>query len=199
IESIEVLKDASAAAQYGARASNGVIVITTKRGRPGAPQVSLSSYYGFQDVPTRIDMASSAEWQALFQQAYTNAGLPTPAGVAQPTSISTDWQDALFRHGAIQSYNLTVSGGTDQASYLVSGGYLTQRGTIMRTSFDRYSFRVNTDAQRGRFSIGERLALSRSDHRGLVGFPLIEAVRMLPTIPVYDSTNPGGFGYGSDA
>jgi TonB-linked SusC/RagA family outer membrane protein len=199
IESIQVLKDASAAAQYGSRASNGVIVITTKRGRAGPPRVRLESYYGFQDVPDRIDMAGTQEWQALYQQAYEPAEMTPPAGVTEPTEISTDWQDALFRSGAIQSHNLTVSGGTENASYLFSGGYLNQEGTIIRTNFDRYNFRVNSEARLKAVTFGENLALSRTNHRGLVGYPLIDAVRFLPTIPVYDENNPGGFGYGSDA
>jgi TonB-linked SusC/RagA family outer membrane protein len=199
IASIDVLKDASAAAQYGARASNGVIVITTKKGRAGGPKVTIGSYYGFQEVPTRIDMAGTAEWQALYAQAYANAGITPPAGVTQPTSVNTDWQDALFRRGAVQNYDLSVSGGSQDGSYFLSGGYFNQAGSIMDTEFDRISFRANTEARFGRVTLGENASLSTSKHRGLVGFPLIEAVRFLPTIPIYDESNPSGFGYGSDA
>lgn len=199
IASIEVLKDASAAAQYGSRASNGVIVITTKKGRAGAPQLSFSTYYGFQEVPTRIDMAGTAEWQALYTQAYANAGITAPAGVTQPTTVNTDWQDQLFRRGAVQNYDLSVSGGGLVGSYFLSGGFFDQKGSIMDTDFDRYSFRANSEARFKAITLGENVALSRTDHRGLVGYPLIEAVRFLPTIPVYDPANPSGFGYGSDA
>jgi TonB-linked SusC/RagA family outer membrane protein len=199
IATIEVLKDASAAAQYGSRASNGVIVITTKKGRVGAPRVSFGSYYGFQEVPTRIDMAGTPEWQALYKQAYANAGITPPAGVSQPVSVNTDWQDALFRRGAIQNYDLSVAGGSEAGSFYVSGGYFDQVGSIIKTDFNRYSFRANSEARFKRVTLGENVALSRTDHRGLVGYPLIEAVRFLPTIPIYDSANPSGFGYGSDA
>ena len=194
IASIEVLKDASAAAQYGSRASNGVIVITTKKGRVGAPRVSFGSYYGFQEVPTRIDMAGTPEWQALYQQAYANAGITPPAGVSQPVSVNTDWQDALFRRGAIQNYDLSVAGGSEAGSFYVSGGYFDQIGSIIKTDFNRYSFRANSEARFKRVTLGENVALSRTDHRGLVGYQLIEAVRFLPTIPIYDFYNFWTFG-----
>lgn len=199
IASIEVLKDASAAAQYGAQASNGVIVIRTRRGVSGENRMELHSYYGYQEVPKRIDMMNTTQWAALTRQAYQNAGLTPPAGAATPPGTSTDWQSAVFQRGAIQDHNLQISGGSPTATYFLSGGILDQKGTIITTNFRRYSFRVNSRATRGRLTLGENVALSRADRQGLNGFPLIDVVRMLPTIPVYDSTNPGGYGYGSPA
>src|SRR5690348_4513652 len=202
IESIEVLKDASAAAQYGAQASNGVIVIRTRRGHAGNNEVQLHTYYGVQDVPKRLNMMNAAQWQALNLQAYQNAGFQPqdiPAGITQPATVNTDWQDAVFQRGAIQDYNLQMSGGTPTAGYLVSGGVLDQNGTIITTNFRRYSFRVNSDARSGRFSLGENLALSQGNQQGLNGYPLIDVVRMVPTIPVHDPNNAGGYGYGSTA
>lgn len=199
IESIEVLKDASAAAQYGAQASNGVIVIRTRRGQSGNTDVQLHTYFGFQSVPKRIDMMNATQWAALTQQAYQNAGLTAPAGATSPGTVNTDWQNAIFQQGAIQDYNLRVSGGTPTATYLVSGGVLDQKGTVITTNFRRYSFRVNSEARRGRLGFGENVALAQGNQRTLNGFPLIDVVRMLPTIPVYDPTNPGGYGYGSTA
>lgn len=199
IESIEVLKDASAAAQYGAQASNGVVVIRTRHGRTGANKVQLSSYYGGQSVPKRIDMMSTAQWQALNTTAYANAGITPPSGVTTASTVNTNWQDAVFRGGAIQDHNLSVSGGSADATYLVSGGYMEQQGTIITTDFKRYSLRVNSDARRGRFGVGEALAISRGDRQGLNGLPLIDVVRMAPSIPVYDPANAGGYGYGSAA
>lgn len=202
IESIEVLKDASAAAQYGALAANGVVIIRTRRGRPGNNVVNLQSYYGYQQVPTTIDMMNSRQWAQIQQQTYVNAGRPVPAGVTAALNgqaISTDWQDALFRNGAIQDHNLSVSGGTQNASYLISGGFFDQRGAIINTGFNRYSFRANTDASRGRFRFGQSLAISQTNKQNPVGAPLIDAVRMLPTIPVYDANNASGYGYGNAA
>jgi TonB-linked SusC/RagA family outer membrane protein len=206
IASINVLKDASAAAQYGAQASNGVIVITTKRGQSGPSRFTLNTYYGFQQIPKRIPLMSASELQSVYQQAYTNAKQTPPAGISQPASVSTDWQDALFRNGAIQDYNLTASGGTGSASYLISGAVLDQKGTVMSTNFRRYSVRVNSEASRGRLTVGEALAVAQGNQRafpnGIFGgqaLPLIDVVSLLPTIPVRDPNNPGGWGYGSDA
>lgn len=199
IESIDVLKDASAAAQYGAQASNGVIVIRTKHGRPGDTEVQLHTYYGYQQVPKRIDMMNATQWASLTQQAYQNAGLTPPAGATSPPTTSTDWQSAVFQTGAIQDHNLQVSGGTAAANYLMSAGFLDQKGTIITTDFRRYSLRLNSAANHGRLTLGENLAVARGVLQGLNGYPLIDVVRMLPTIPVTDPNNPGGWGYGSPA
>ena len=201
IESIEVLKDASAAAQYGAQAANGVVVIRTRRGA-GDTRVELRSYYGFHKIAKRVEMMNTTEWAALAHRAYANAGWAddsVPAAVVNPPSMNTDWQDAVFNTGAITDHAVTVSGGAASAGYLISGGYLRQEGAIIETAFRRYSFRVNSQIQRGRLTLGEHLALS-STRRDLVdGFPLIDVVRFPPAIPVYDSTTTSGFGFGSDA
>jgi TonB-linked SusC/RagA family outer membrane protein len=200
IESIEILKDASAAAQYGAQAANGVVVIRTKKGRPGSTnQVEVRSYYGYQEVPKKVEMMNTTEWAALNRMAYTNAGLTPIGGSATPPNFTTDWQDAVFQRGAIQDHNVSIGGGSESAHYMVSGGYLKQEGTIIETGFDRFSIRLNSDIKRGRVTIGENMALSRTDRRGLNDFPLIDVLRMLPTIPVRDPDNIGGYGYGDAA
>ena len=203
IESMEVLKDASAAAQYGSQAANGVIVIRTRRGRAAENnRVNVRSYYGFQEIPKRIDMMSAREWAAIQKTAYENANLPVPSGVTAALSGSgpdTDWQEAVFDRGLIQDHNLAVSGGKANASYLITGGFFDQKGSIVETNFRRYNVRVNSDVTFGRFTVGENVALSRATRQGLSGFPLIDVVRMLPSIPVRDPNNPSGFGYGSGA
>src|SRR5439155_522733 len=179
IESMEVLKDASAAAQYGAQAANGVVVIRTRRGR-GDTRVDLRSSYGFQAIPKRVPMMNTAGWAAVARQAYQNAGQAVIPGAANPPPISTDWQDAVFTTGAIQDHGLTVSGATANASYLISGGYLQQDGAIIQTGFHRYNFRINSQLQRGRLTLGENVALSSTRRQGLNGFPLIDVVRFPP-------------------
>src|SRR5437867_9339420 len=198
VESIEVLKDASAAAQYGAQAANGVIVIRTRRGR-GDTRVELHSYYGFQKVPKQVPMMSTTQWAALAHQAYANAGWAddsVPSAVVNPPPIATDWQDAVFTSGAIQDHGVTVSGGTANAGYLISGGYLQQDGAIIQTGFQRYNLRINSQIQRGRLLLGENVALSSTRRQMLDGFPLIDVVRFPPAIAVYDSTTTSGFGFG---
>ena len=198
VESIEVLKDASAAAQYGAQAANGVIVIRTKRGANGDTKTEFHSYYGSQSLPKKIDMMNSAEWAAITTASYAAAAQTPPTGVLNPT-VSTDWQSAVFQTGNIQDHNLSLSGGSPAQDYMLGAGYFEQKGTIVSTGFKRYSFRLNSEARRSRFTLGENLALSQSNRTNLNGFPLIDAMRMFPTIPVYDPNNVGGFGYGTDA
>lgn len=198
VESIEVLKDASAAAQYGAQAANGVIVIRTRHGANGDTRTELRSYYGSQSLPRKIEMMNSADWAAITSASYAAAGQTPPAGVINPT-VSTDWQDAVFQTGNIQDHNLSLSGGSTSQDYMLGAGYFEQKGTIIATGFKRYSLRLNSEARRSRFTIGENLALSQSNRTNLNGFPLIDAMRMFPTIPVYDPNNVGGFGYGTDA
>jgi TonB-linked SusC/RagA family outer membrane protein len=199
IASIQVLKDASAAAQYGARGANGVVVITTRRGRAGVTRIALQSFAGAQAIGRRIPMAGADEWLAITREAYRNGTRPTGADTIVANPPNTDWQDALTQTGAIQSHNLTVSGGSDGGAYLLSGSFLDQQGALIRTSFDRANLRVNSDFRRGRLTFGENLAVSRSNRRNLVSSPLVEAVRMPPVIGVYDTLNLSGFGYGTDA
>ncbi|MFB6273051.1 MAG: SusC/RagA family TonB-linked outer membrane protein [Salinibacter sp.] len=200
IESIQVLKDASAAAQYGAQAANGVIVIETKEGNAGKTEISASGFYGTQAVPNKIDMMESQEWAEVARNAYENAGQQPPDGALNPEEYATtDWQDALLRRAPVQKYNASVSGGSKNASYLISGGYLNRKGTVIQTSFERYNLRINSEIERGIFTFGEKASFSRSIREHMDGFPLIDALRMLPTIPVRDSSNVGGYGFGSTA
>ena len=203
VATIQVLKDASAAAQYGAQAANGVIVITTKRGRPGETKVGLRSYYGIQTVAKEIDMMGTAEWAEVAAQAYENAGLGVPLGIQAARDgtidIDTDWQDAIFSNGAIQDHNLQASGGSATANYLVSGGYFQQEGTVIGSGFERYSGRINSEMRTGRFTFGENLSLSRAARQIPVGNQIIDALRFPPAIAVRDPSTISGYGIGTDA
>ena len=177
IESIEVLKDASAAAIYGSRGSNGVILISTKKGRrDGKPVVSFDTYWGVQSVANKIDLMNADELTDYVTDARNNAYLQdvdgadindtnaernakalaagrTPTGnhriaddFINRTGTDTDWQDLIFDDAAIQSYNVSVAGGSEDIGYYVAGGYYNQEGIIDGSGFDRYSFRVNLEA-----------------------------------------------------
>lgn len=194
IESVQILKDASAAAIYGSRAANGVIIITTKKGAKGPMKVQFSGTTSAQTTP-RYKLAQTEEFARLNYMAYDNAG-----ATRQDLDLSqnTDWQDAAFRTGNMQDLNLTFSGGGESGNYLVSGNYFKNDGTVISTGFDRISFRVNTQGTKGIFSIGENLAISNAKADEMSGNPIADVVRLLPTIPVYNPNNPGGYGYGDE-
>lgn len=200
IESIQILKDAAAAAIYGSRAANGVIIITTKKGRTGPLVVEASTKMSLTQMP-RYDLAGQQEFVRLNNMAYDNAGIPRQE---LDLSVNTDWQDEVFRTGLIQDHNVSFSGGGENTTYFVSGNYFSNKGTVISTKFDRISFRVNSTGKKGIFTIGENLALSnaKTDEIGapeaMRGNPMIDVIRMFPTIPVYDESNPGGFGYGRE-
>ncbi len=202
VESIQVLKDAAATALYGTQAANGVVIITTKRGVEGPAKVSFQAYYGVQEIANRLELMNAEEFAAITNAAYDAAGEPRMAGTSTKfdPNIDTDWQDAFFKTGVIQNYNLTLSGGSKNGNYLISGDYFDQEGTVIGPEFDRYSLRVNTGMTRGKFNLGESLLLTRSNRVELIGRPFNDVIRMLPTIPVYtdDAVNfPGGYGFGS--
>lgn len=203
IESIQILKDASAAAIYGSRAANGVIIITTKRGSQGALQISGSVKVGVQEFHKRWDLLDASAFAALNRQAYTNAGLaPQPSVSTQfDPNINTDWQEELMRTGSIQDYNINLSGGGESSTYLISGNYFSNKGTMIDNSFERGSLRINTTAQRGRFSFGEFILFSYTNNDFLEGDPFIDMLRMLPTMPVQGDryispNNPEGWAIG---
>jgi TonB-dependent starch-binding outer membrane protein SusC len=205
IETFQILKDASAAAIYGSRAANGVVIITTKKGRKGGMQVSASVRTGVQQFHKRWDLMNSQEFAELNRVAYQNSGLTPQTSVDAEfdPSIDTDWQEEVMRTGSIQDYNLTLSGGGESATYLISGNFFSNKGTIIDNSFDRANLRLNTTASRGRFRFEENLLLSYARTDLMEGNPFIDMVRMLPTMPVQGSryiaaNNPEGWAIGDE-
>lgn len=194
IESIQILKDASAAAIYGSRAANGVIIITTKKGVAGPMQISFSAKNTVQTIP-RYDLAQTDEFAKINYMAYDNAGI---ARQQLNLNNNTDWQDVAYQTGLVQDYNVNFSGGSNDGTYYVSTGYFKNKGAVISTGFDRYNFRVNTKSTKGIFTIGENIAVSNAKSDEMSGNPVVDVFRMLPTIPLYDAANPGGFGYGNE-
>ncbi len=203
IESVQVLKDAAALAPYGVSGANGVIVITTKKGKSGIPAISFSASGGIQNLVRRRDLAGAAEWATINNQAHDNAGLPRlPYAANLPAGIDTDWQKEFFKQGSIQDYNLGFSGGGPNSNFNISGGYFKQDGTVIGPKFERFTVRVNSGFNRGRLRVGENIQLVHASQTNLNSnlnvSPFMDVLRMLPVIPVYDSTVPGGFGIGND-
>lgn len=199
IESIEVLKDASASAIYGSRAANGVVLITTKRGKAGKPRVSLDSYYGVQQVWKKLDVLNARQYAEYANELQANGGQPAIPALQNPSALQdvTNWQDEVFQAAPIQDHNVTFSGGNESARYLFSAGYYGQEGIIKTTGFDRFSFRANSDFNIGeRIEIGESFMVSSTNAYGVnagnAGV-LANAVHMPTYIPVFDPTQEGGF------
>lgn len=193
IESVQVLKDAAATALYGSRGMNGVIIITTKRGKIGAPKVDYNTYVGWQTIPKKLPLMNAEQYRAANAIAYQNSG-KAPQNLN--TGVDTDWQDAMFRTGSIQEHNLTLSGANDNANYLISTNYFDQKGAILGPSFKRYQLRVNTEFKRGRVRVGQSMMLSHNLTTRTNGLPFIDILRMLPTIPVRDPNTRSGYGHG---
>ncbi len=149
IESVEVLKDASATAIYGSRGANGVILVTTKSGKKGKAAFNVSSYAGAQIITERIDMANAYEFATLRKEAYANAGVIAPNiemldYVIDNQHVGTDWQEELFRIAPIQNYSVSASGGTDAVTYNIGGTYNSQEGTIKNSGIDKLFLFSNT-------------------------------------------------------
>lgn len=198
IESMQVLKDASATALYGARGANGVIIITTKKGKEGPTRIDASVNFGIQQIAKRIEMMNSLEFLKVNRQAYQNANLEWPGEPEQGQVLTnTDWQDEFFKLGTTQDYNLTVSGGNQNGNYLVSGNFYNQDAVVEGPWHKRFALRANTGFKKGIFSFGENLLVSHTETRPLIGSPFIDLLRMPPVIPVYDPTQPDGYGTGS--
>ncbi|MEP6927912.1 MAG: TonB-dependent receptor [Ginsengibacter sp.] len=195
IESIDILKDASATAIYGSRASNGVIIITTKRGKNGSARINYDGYYGYQEQGKFLKVMDLRQY-AVLQNALADVyGTQRRGEFTDPGLLGkgTDWQKEVFHSAPQQSHQLSVSGGKEGIDYYVSGGYLTQEGTILGNNFDRYSFRANVNGKvNDWFKVGAYLSGNRSiqdqslsDNSGIV----YTAVLSAPDQAVY---NPDG-------
>ncbi|WP_234735801.1 SusC/RagA family TonB-linked outer membrane protein [Tellurirhabdus bombi] len=141
IESVEILKDASASAIYGSRAANGVVLITTKRGKSGATRVTLDSYYGVQKVAKTLPVLNATEFAQLENEIFKRNDYPDPASLGE----GVNWQDIIFREAPIQNHQLSINGGTDKTQLALSLNYFDQKGIIVNSAFKRYSLRLNVD------------------------------------------------------
>ncbi len=147
IESIEVLKDASATAIYGSRGANGVIIVTTKKGKRGTNDVTYEGYYGTQKLSKEIPLLDGSQWAQLRNDIQTSSGQTPTFTTAQIAAFGqgTNWQDAAFRNAPVQSHELTLSGGDEKSRYNISGNYFDQQGILLNSDFKRYSLRYNYD------------------------------------------------------
>lgn len=213
IESMQVLKDASAGAIYGSRAANGVIIITTKRGRTDMPmKVDYNAYYGVDKIWQIMPVTNAHNYQMLNNEARYNANNKPLAPGNDPnsprfiTDVDTDWQQEGLQTGRRHNQNVNISGGGKHNTYLVSLDMFENTGTFVGNGPDytRYTGRANLTQERGRFRFGQTISFAHSDENALVtgdGLlaggrpPLInDLVFAIPTMPLYDENRRGGFG-----
>jgi len=165
IVSIEVLKDASASAIYGARAANGVVLITTRRGKKGESKISYSGFYATQSLPNKLEMMNLQQYADYQLQITKDLGLQPNQRYLDPSLLGagTDWQDAIFQDAGLNSHQISVSGGTDKTNYAVSGGFFQQDGIIIGSDFDRYTARVSLDNEvKSWFKVGGSLSYAKT-------------------------------------
>jgi TonB-linked SusC/RagA family outer membrane protein len=204
IESIQILKDASAAAIYGARAANGVVIITTNRGHSGENHIQFKASGGISNVMKFIPMLNSGQYINYATEAYTNAGAAIPVSLLDPLreknlQTNTDWQKSAFSPGPVQNYFLGISGGNENTNYSVSGGFLDQQGNLPNSNFKRYSINVNSDFSVGakkKLKVGETIGLSQSVWTGTfspTSLNMRQLLQQSPTVPVYKASDDGGF------
>ena len=193
IESISVLKDASTTALYGSKAFNGVIIVTTKKGKKGAGVLTFNTYVGAQSVSNRYDVLDTPQYLKYAK----DLGSDLAARAAEFGNITTDWQDQIFQTGLMQDYNLSFSNGTDTSSSRYSAEILKQEGSIIGTGFERYSFRANNTQTVGKLTVGSNMGVSFSKtnpERSAGGRTLLEhAIKMAPYLPIYNADNLGGY------
>ncbi|SFU60548.1 TonB-linked outer membrane protein, SusC/RagA family [Pustulibacterium marinum] len=213
IESIQVLKDASAAAIYGSRAANGVVIITTKQGRKEMPlKIDYKGYYGVDDVYQRIPVLGRSQYQEMANLVMTNSDSAIyPAN--DPNSeyyiddVDTDWQDAGYKMGIRQDHNLNFSGGGTNNTYNYSLDYFDRKGTLegMGPDYTRYSVKANNTFEKGIFKIGTSLTYTHTNQNSLNstdngsfagGNPpmVVKLLQLIPTMKLRDNTTENGWG-----
>lgn len=199
IESIEVLKDAAAAAIYGAQAANGVVIITTKRGKKGKSLVKVSVQEGIVQPLNLYDVMDASQLAGIKRVAYQNRGLATSGSDAtygnpeDPNLQSYDWVDALYREGRLSVYDISVSGGDEKTTFYLSGSYTKQEGQIEMSDYSRATGRLNvTHRPSKNFTVAANLSLAFQNTNGsiangnFVNSPFVAGFSARPNVPIYN-------------
>ncbi|AGA79964.1 SusC/RagA family TonB-linked outer membrane protein [Echinicola vietnamensis] len=200
IESMEILQGPSATAIYGSRGTNGVVLITTKRGKEGQTNINYSYLYSLQDKPDNLAVMNLQQYAEMTNTIRDLTGGDPPAAFLDPSLLGegTDWQDALYKTAALNKHTLSLSGGNESTKYYLSGEYFNQDGVAIGSGFERYSMRLNLDNEvRDWLNIGVNLALNETDEQLATGSSDVinYAIQMAPNIPVQ---NPDGSWGGAD-
>ena len=184
IESIEVLKDGAAAAIYGSRAANGVVLITTKQGKKGDVKVDLSATYSVQTPSKKLDFMNANEYREYAAMLVANSpGAINASENINPTNpnLSTDWQDVYLRTAPMYNVNASISGGGENTTFNASVGYMNQEGITIYSGYEKYNARLNGTFKKGRLTVQENLAVAYTNQE-----PKTRMVMSLPTLPLTD-------------
>ncbi len=184
IESIEVLKDASATAIYGSRGGNGVIIVTTKRGKKGQAKTDFQAYTGIQSATKKYDLLNAIQFEKLANEAtVVEGGVPIYDLSLSPRT--TDWQDLIIQDAPISNYQVSISGGEEKTSFLLTANYFKQNGVARSSDLERYSFRLNLDRDLGeKFKIGSSISVTNVRTNKINGGTLLSMLTLAPNIPV---------------
>lgn len=195
IKSISILKDAASAAIYGARAANGVVLITTKRGKGTKSTITVNSSYGVQNMINDYDVMNAETYATFINEAKINAGQSPEADFSNPSSfgVGTDWVDTITQSASIADHNISFSSGNEKGNMFMSLGYYDQEGIVKGSSFQRISFTANGDMKlTDKLKVGSSISLSGSkqnlySNRRGNGNPIFDTAIFYPTIPVFDN------------
>lgn len=186
VDRLDVLKDASAAAIYGSRGANGVVMITTKRGKAGESHLSVSANVSVQNATNVPDLLDASEYAALSNEMMINSGRTPNPEFANPETLGsgTDWMDELLRTGILQNYTVSYSGGNDKSHYYVSGGFLDQSGIVESVKYRRFTFQANSDAQVTKWLKFSNNITFSADEKKQGSYSISDAMKALPVQPV---------------
>jgi len=200
IENITILKDASSTAIYGSAAANGVVIITTRKGRPGPPRISITSQWGEAKAWKQLHLLDAAQYVDLLQDFAATSNTTLPAKFSTPSVLvdSNNWQSRIFRQAPVSENDINISGGSDKVLYTFSVGYIKQESIVQAMTFKRLNTRMGLDENLGRIHLGQSLAIRYTNTVGQNGSGgpyanITDGIGYAPYKPVYDPSVLGGY------
>lgn len=195
VASVEVLKDGAAASIYGSNSANGVIIITTKKGKKGAPMIDFSATYSSVKPTDKYDFLDADGYKKLHNMMYTNAEVDPadfPAYITKGSSVNTNWQDLINRTGISQNYNVGLSGGGDYLTYALSGDLTDDKGTFIGSNFNKKSIKSRNDFTKGILNVSSNIVYTETITEA-AKFNLKDSYFQSPLLPVFDSNEKYGY------
>ncbi len=194
IENITILKDASSTAIYGSAAANGVVIITTRKGRQGPPKVSFTTQWGVSRAWKQLDLLNASQYVDLLKDFAATSNLTLPAKFSGPTVLvdSNNWQNQIFRAAPVSENDISITGGSEKMNYNLSIGYISQQSIVKDLTNNRLNVRLGLDETLGRFHLGQSLAI-RYTHTTGQSSNIGDAIGYAPYKPVHDPSIPGGY------